>query len=78
MTVDIEFRKAVGRRVRELRIAQGAAQEAIAKQAGITQASLSNYETGKRELPLPTALALSRVYGVSVGYLVGETDEVAA
>lgn len=64
----------VGRRLRELRGKRGRSQADVSRAAGITQASLSNYETGKRELPLSTALNLAAALDVSFGDLLQVPD----
>ena len=48
-----ELRSDVGHRLREWRLRRQLSQAEVARRAGITQASLSNYENGKRDLPLP-------------------------
>ena len=65
----------VGRRLREERRRRGLSQSEVSQSAGITQASLSNYETGKRELPLSTVLNLAAALDVSLGDLM-EIPEV--
>lgn len=45
-------------------------QRELARRAGITQASLSNYENGKRELPLFVALSVSEALRVPLGEFV--------
>ena len=64
----------VGKRLRELRRKRGRSQADVSRSAGITQASLSNYETGKRELPLSTALNLAAALDVSFGDLMQVPD----
>ena len=64
----------VGKRLREVRRKRGRSQADVSRSAGITQASLSNYETGKRELPLSTALNLAAALDVSLGDLMQVPD----
>jgi transcriptional regulator with XRE-family HTH domain len=68
-------RRQIGRRIREWRLRRDLSQAEVARVAGITQASLSNYETGKRDLPLSTFLGVARALDVGVGDLI-ETDDV--
>ncbi|MCK9487225.1 MAG: helix-turn-helix domain-containing protein [Dehalococcoidia bacterium] len=49
----------VGGRIRRARLAQGLTQAVLARRIGITQAALSNYEVGKRDVPLSTFTALA-------------------
>ncbi len=69
------IRKSVGIRIREWRTRRELSQAEVARGAGITQASLSNYENGKRDLPLSTLLGVSSALDVTVGELL-DTDEV--
>lgn len=64
----------VGRRIRDARRRRGLSQSEVSQAAGITQASLSNYETGKRELPLSTVLNLASALDVPLGDLVEISD----
>jgi transcriptional regulator with XRE-family HTH domain len=68
----------MGANARQIRTTQERSQVDVAKQVGITQAALSNYETGKRELPLSTALQLAHVLNVPLHKLLPAPDEVAA
>ncbi len=63
-------RAAVGERLREWRLRRELSQTEVARVAGITQASLSNYETGKRDMPLSTFLGVVGALDVSVGDLL--------
>ena len=65
-----EQRCAIGRRLRQWRLKRELSQSDVARCAGITQASLSNYETGKRDLPLSTFLGVVAALEVSVGDLL--------
>jgi transcriptional regulator with XRE-family HTH domain len=69
-------RESTGLRLRQLRRRLAKSQTQVAIAAGITQSALSNYETGKRELPLRTALALSAALNVTVGELLGASAQV--
>lgn len=40
----------------------------------LTQRAYAYYESGQRMLPPQVLCALARYYGVSVDYLLGETD----
>lgn len=57
----------VGRRLRGLRAQRGLTQAQLSRMVGIGQASLSNYENGRRELLLTTAANLAQAFGMSVG-----------
>lgn len=69
MTAPREFTVPVGERIRALRVAQGWSQRALADYALITQGSISNYERGKRDLPLSLAAEFADALGVSIDEL---------
>ena len=58
-----------------LRKEAGLSQKKAADALGISQALLSHYEKGIRELPLSYAIILARYYSVSIDYLVGLSDK---
>ena len=49
-------------------------QQYIGKLLGIDQRVYSNYETGKRQIPVNHLVELALLYGTSLDYLVGITD----
>jgi transcriptional regulator with XRE-family HTH domain len=61
-----------GRRI-ERRLSQGA----VARHAGITQGSLSNYETLKRVMPVSTAWAVSLAVGCGLSELLDSVNASA-
>ena len=63
-------RAEVGRRLREVRQERGLTQGELSRAVRIGQASLSNYENGKRDLPLAVVVNLAGALGVSLGYLL--------
>ncbi len=62
----MERRREIGQRIRELRLKRDLSQVEVSRVAGITQASLSNYETGKRGIPLSTFLGVAEALDVGV------------
>ena len=56
-------RSQVGQALRQIRLAKNLTQAEVAWAAGITQAALSNYENGKRDVPLPALITISRAMG---------------
>lgn len=63
---DQPYRVAVGTRLRCHREAAGLSQEAAAAEIGCSQAAISLYESGARNVSLDTLIALARLYGVTV------------
>lgn len=68
------LRTDVGQRMRLWRLRRELSQAEVAKRVGITQASLSNYENGKRDLPLPTLVGVACALNVSIGDLLDLPD----
>lgn len=61
-------------RLRNLRLEQNKSLEIVAKYLNVTIQTVSNYETGKREMNPDTLLKLSKYYNVSIDYLLGKSD----
>ena len=55
--------------LKRARVRMGKSQIEVAKAVGISNAALSNYETGYREPDLDTLCALSRYYGLTLDVL---------
>lgn len=58
-------------RLRDLREDLDMTQAQVASLLGIDQRVYSNYETGKREIPLRHLIVLADYYHVTVDYLLG-------
>lgn len=56
--------------LRERRLSESLTQSDVAWHAGITQAALSNYENGKRDVPLPALLAICHVLQIYPAQLI--------
>lgn len=67
----------IGDRIRALRQAQDLSQAKLAAVVNITETSINNYETGRRNPSPKILLQLARVFGVSSEYLLGFTDNPA-
>lgn len=63
------------RRLRDLREDHDLTQAQLVAILGIHKTTYTNYEQGKRELPLALAIRLAKFYRVSLDYLVGLSDE---
>ena len=62
-------------RLRDLRQDADKTQREIAAILGIDQRVYSNYETGKREIPVHLLLKLAEYYHTSTDYILGLTDD---
>ncbi len=58
-------------RLKDLRVDHDYMQKQIADVLGIDQRVYSNYETGKREIPVRFVVQLAQHYGVSTDYILG-------
>ena len=70
------LRTDVGAKIREWRLRRELSQADVARRAGITQASLSNYENGKRDMPLSTLIGVAAALNVSLGDLLELPDVI--
>lgn len=70
------LRSDVGIKIREWRLRRELSQADVARRAGITQASLSNYENGKRDMPLSTLMGVAAALNVSLGDLLELPDVI--
>lgn len=62
------------RRIRDLREDKDLNQTQVAKILGMSQTGYSKYETGENDVPTGILIRLSDYYGVSIDYLLGQTD----
>lgn len=62
-------------RLKELREARHESQQKLAILMNISQAMISRYELGQTYPDVPTVIALSQHYGVSVDYFLGLSDD---
>lgn len=61
-------------RIRDLRLARGETQQALASALGMDRTTIAKYESGASEPSVAILLRLAAHYGVTVDYLVGATD----
>lgn len=61
------------KRIRELREDNDLTQKQVADKLYMHLTQYRRYETGERELPLETAAAIAKIYGVSIDY-IAEND----
>ena len=60
--------------LRVIREDRGLTQKQIAEILETTQQYYSDYENGKRDIPIRVYITLSNFYNVSIDYLAGRTD----
>ena len=62
-------------RIRHLREAQGKPQKALALDLGVSQATISDWESGRKIPSAKSTIRLAQYFKVSVEYLLGLVDE---
>lgn len=62
-------------RLRDLREDHDLTQQQLADRLFIRQSAYSQYENGRRSIPLSVLIHLAEFYDTSVDYLLGLTDE---
>ena len=62
-------------RLKQLRREKGYTQEQVAELLGIDRRSYCSYETGVNSINAQTLIKLSKIYGASIDYLLGQTDK---
>lgn len=68
--VNVKFR-----RIKDLREDHDMYQKDVAQLLGISQQYYSEYESGKRTIPIQHLITLAKYYHTSLDYLVGLTDD---
>lgn len=63
------------RRLRDLREDHDLTQSQLVEKLGMHKTTYTNYEQGKRDLPLSIAITLAKFYKVSLDYLAGLSDK---
>ncbi|MGN0550994.1 MAG: helix-turn-helix domain-containing protein [Acutalibacteraceae bacterium] len=62
------------RRIRDLREDHDLTQNQLVEKLGMHKTTYTNYEQGKRDLPLQFAIKLAEFYKVSIDYIAGLTS----
>lgn len=65
------------KRIRDLREDNDLTQKQIANKLNCSQQVYSNYELGQRDIPSDILIKLSKIYNVSVDYILGITNNPA-
>lgn len=61
-------------RLKKLREAKGLNQQGLAMALGLSQSTISFYETGERKPDLEALIQLADFFGVSIDYLIGRSN----
>ncbi len=65
----------MAQRIRDIREDSDLTQQQTADYLGMSRTGYSKYETGENDIPTAIWIMLSKLYGTSVDYLMGRTDE---
>ena len=63
------------RRLRDLREDHDMTQDDVVRLLGMHKTTYTNYEQGKREIPLNIAIKLAKLYNVSLDYIAELIDD---
>ena len=69
------LKEIISKRLRECRKAKGLTQIQVATYCDITEKAYQNYELMTREPRIGVLVRIADLYGVSLDYLTGRTDE---
>lgn len=73
----MSFQLSVGEKIKELRKGRGLNQGVLAKRVGMSQASLSEIESGRTKLPASNnLLKIASVLGVDPNYFLGDSEKL--
>ncbi len=61
-------------RIRDLREDRDWNQSTIAKMLNMSQTGYSKYETGENDIPTRILIQLAEIYGTSIDYILGQTN----
>ncbi|MPZ99962.1 MAG: helix-turn-helix domain-containing protein [Dehalococcoidia bacterium] len=67
----------MGASIRERRMALNLSQEEVAWEADVAQGSISNYETGRNDIPLSVLVSICRAFGISAVEIVPTLGEAS-
>ncbi|HBF4436714.1 helix-turn-helix transcriptional regulator [Clostridioides difficile] len=70
--MELDFR-AIGQRIKIARIKKHLTQDTVSEMVNITPSHMSNVETGKSTVSLPTLVSIANALGVSVDELLCDT-----
>lgn len=64
-------------RLKEIRMAKKMSQSQLAKQLGVAQNTVSNWENGNRLIDTETLIRISSLFSISIDYILGNSDEAS-
>ena len=67
--------KRYNERMKDLREDKDLSQQQLAKLLGLSDVTIQSYEYGKSEPKVTTLIKMAELYGTSIDYIAGLTDE---
>jgi len=64
----------VDNRIRELRESKGMTQLRLSLELGVTQETISAYETGKHNISMKTLIQMSEIFNASLDYIMARSN----
>ena len=75
---EVELRERFGNNLKIIRTIKRMTQDELAALSGVTNQSISYYETGKRNVTLFHAISIAAALGVELNYLLSENLYIGA
>ena len=75
-TEKLEFYAKIGKRIKELRIKDNLTQKEMAKNFQVSQRIIAAYEKGDINIPFYSIVKLSKIFGVSIDYLLANPGSI--
>ena len=69
------MRKSYNERMKDLREDKDLSQQQLAKLIGLSDVTVQSYEYGKSEPKISTLIKMAELYGTSIDYIAGLTDD---
>lgn len=67
--------KSYNKRLKDLREDKNISQQQLAKLMGLSDVTIQSYEYGKSEPKMSTLIKMAELYGTSIDYIAGLTDD---
>lgn len=73
--MDMKYEVLKYNRIKDIHNDCGLSQSHVAGELGVAQNTMSQYETGERNIPNEAIIKIAIIYKTSINYLLGLTDE---
>lgn len=69
--------EAIGKKLKQLRVGRGLTQQQISEYLGLSRATISNQEIGRKAISVEKLKMLAKFYNVDLNFFYGETEEIS-